>query len=226
MGRLNRSRWAVAIALGASVAGCLAMMVVRARLTNSLSYRFLVWNLFLACVPFPLAWAIDAWSRANRSLKVSAPLVVLWLLFFPNAPYLMTDLIHLGEEGGVPTLYDALLFAAFAATGAFLGFASLYLVQASVARRFGPAAGWVFSVFAMGLGSYGLYLGRIERWNSWDAFVHPRRLLRDLLAHAGDPFGDRWAALFIVLFAVFLLAGYAVLLAFSNLVASDRSNLK
>lgn len=226
MGRLNRSRWAVAVALGASVAGCLAMLVVRARLTDSLSYRFLVWNLFLACVPFPLAWAIDAWSRANRSLKVSAPLVVVWLLFFPNAPYLMTDLIHLGQASGVPALYDALLFAAFAATGAFLGFASLYLVQASVARRFGPFAGWVFSVLAMSLGSYGLYLGRIQRWNSWDAFVRPRRLLRDVLNHAGDPFRDRWATLFIVLFAVFLLAGYAVLLAFSSLVASDRSFLK
>ena len=227
-GRLNRSRWVVAIALAASVGGCLAMVVVRARLTDSFSYRFLVWNLFLACVPFPLAWAIDAWSRARRSLAVSAPLVVVWLLFFPNAPYLMTDLIHLGQTGvgGVPPLYDALLFAAFAATGALLGFSSLYLVHASVTRRFGPTAGWAFAVFAMGMGSYGLYLGRIQRWNSWDAFVHPRRLLHEVLAHARDPFRDRWAALFTVLFAVFLLAGYGVLLAFSALVASDRSDLK
>ncbi len=226
LSRLNRSRWVVAIALGASVAGCLAMVLVRARLTDSFSYRFLVWNLFLACVPFPLAWAIDAWSRANRSLRVSAPLVVVWLLFFPNAPYLMTDLIHLGQNGGVPPLYDALLFAAFAATGALLGFASLYLVHASVTRRFGRPAGWVFAVFAMGMGSYGLYLGRIQRWNSWDAFVHPKRLLREVFVHARDPFRDRWAAMFTVLFAVFLLTGYGVLLAFSALVASDRSDLK
>ena len=97
---------AVAALVAASLL-CVALVEVRTRETGDAYYRFLVWNLILAWVP--LALAIAAYVRARRRVDVIVPvLLVLWLLFFPNAPYLLTDFIHLGE-GPAPLWYDALM---------------------------------------------------------------------------------------------------------------------
>jgi uncharacterized membrane protein len=217
----SRSRWAIAAALVCSVFGCVALVLIRMRITDSSQFGFLIFNLFLACIPFPLAWAIDSWARAKRPLRVMVPVLAVWLLFFPNAPYLMTDLIHLREARGKYPIYDAILFASFAAIGILLGYTSLYLVQSAVARRFSSRVGWIFAIFAMALGSYGLYLGRIERWNSWDVVAHPRRLFSQVASHLLDPLRDFYAAAFTTLFAVVLFSGYGVLRAFAHLVVAD-----
>ena len=98
----------------------------------------------------------------------------MWLAFFPNAPYILTDFLHLGSMGDiVPGWYDVLLLYWFAWTGLILGIVSLYLMQEIVTRGLGTAAGWVFVVVAAGLGSFGIYLGRFLRWNSWDLVRRP-----------------------------------------------------
>src|SRR5262245_35577229 len=124
-----RGRGALTIlALGAASALCVATVAYRRHHTGDPFYGFLVWNLVLAWVPFALALAAYAAARAGARI-VTTVLGVLWLLFFPNAPYLLTDFIHLHESAATPLWYDALMLASFAWTGLLLGFGSLYLMQ-------------------------------------------------------------------------------------------------
>ena len=114
------------------------------------------------------------------------PLAALWLLFLPNAPYIITDFKHLVPSPVVPLWVDIVVIAAPAWTGMLLGFLSLYLVQSVVRSLAGPRVAWVTAVAVLGLASFGVYLGRVLRWNSWDVLTHPR-LLSDLDVIFVDP---------------------------------------
>lgn len=116
---------------------CGALLLARTVETGSSSYRFLVWNLILAWVPFVLALALYDTNRRGAARPWHLLLAAGWLLFLPNAPYIVTDFLHVGVIGGAPIWFDASLVAAFAATGVMLGLASLLLVQAVVARSWG-----------------------------------------------------------------------------------------
>src|SRR5687768_6964287 len=163
---LGRSTLALGALASASVL-CIAMLVIRTIETGSSYYDFLAWNLLLAWIPLLLA--VAAYVRARRRLDlVVAVLLVPWLLFFPNAPYLLTDFVHL-DEGPAPLWYDGLMLSAFAWTALLLGFGSLYLVQMVLRRAAGTVVAWLGVVVALSLGSIGVYVGRFIRFNSWDA---------------------------------------------------------
>jgi len=202
------------LALAAASALCVAILEVRIRRTGDSYYRFLVWNLILAWVPFALA--LLAYERARRGVDVVvAAFVVLWLLFFPNAPYILTDFIHLNENAVAPVWYDALMLSAFAWTALLLGFASLFLIQVVIRRALGPLWGWLGVVGALGLASLGVYIGRFIRFNSWDALLHPRLVARVVRAQleAESP----KMAVALVALTGFLLVGYSVVYAFAGL---------
>jgi uncharacterized membrane protein len=204
------------IALGTLVAAsvlCVAMLEIRTRETGDPYYDFLVWNLTLAWVPLVLA--IAAYARARRRLDVLvAALLVPWLLFFPNAPYLLTDFIHL-DEGPAPLWYDALMLSAFAWTALLLGFASLYLVQMILRRAFGARVAWAAVVVAIGLASVGVYVGRFIRLNSWDALLHPVRVA-DVIQEQLSTVPLRMAEALVALSA-FLLVGYVAVYSVTGL---------
>jgi uncharacterized membrane protein len=201
------------VALVAASALCCAMVELRTHETGDAYYRFLVWNLILAWLP--LVFAIGAWARARRRVDlVVAALLVLWLLFFPNAPYLLTDFIHLGE-GPAPLWYDALMLSAFAWTSLLLGFGSLYLVQTILRRSFGSKVAWLGVVAALSLGSIGVYVGRFIRFNSWDALLHPIRVA-EVVHEQLSTVPARAAAALLALVA-FLLVGYLVIYSFAVL---------
>jgi uncharacterized membrane protein len=155
-----------------------AMVIARMLYSGASSYRFLIWNLFLAWLPLIFA-SIGVRVAAKRASLLA--FTALWLLFFPNALYLVTDLIHLRDTPQVPLWYDAIMIFSFALTGLLLGLLSLYLMQSMVTRRFGQVAGWLFAVTMLGISSYGVYVGRFLRWNSWDIIAHPTTLLNDIL---------------------------------------------
>lgn len=157
-----------------------AIWFVRFVYTGSITFIFLLWNLFLAWLPvlFALLARRRSASKLGRWLWGG-----LWLLFFPNAPYLLTDLLHLGQMGHVPLWYDLIMLLTFALAGLFVGFASLFWLQDLVAKSWNGLTGWLFVVVVLGLSSFGVYIGRFLRWNSWDVFLNPTILLRDLATH-------------------------------------------
>ena len=157
-----------------------AIWFVRFVYTGSYTFIFLLWNLFLAWLPVLFAQL----ARRQRASRLGRWLWGgLWLLFFPNAPYLLTDLLHLGQMGRVPIWYDLIMLLTFALAGLFLGFASLFWLHDLVSKKWNQVTGWLFVLVVLGLSSFGVYIGRFLRWNSWDLLLNPTVLLRDLADH-------------------------------------------
>ncbi|MCB9639104.1 MAG: DUF1361 domain-containing protein [Myxococcales bacterium] len=160
----------------------LMMWLIRSALTGYQSLRFMLWNLFLAWVPYLCSQLLARLSTpsASPSRLALGGLALLWLLFFPNAPYLVTDLLHLRPRN-FPLWFDTLLLFAFALAGLLLGMSSLARIHSLLHRRLTRRAAW-FSVLALlFLASFGIYLGRIERWNSWNLFDRPFSALSAIL---------------------------------------------
>jgi uncharacterized membrane protein len=197
---------------------CGALLLVRIVESDSSGYRFLVWNLVLAWIPFLLALALYDADRRGAPRPWQLLIAAGWLLFLPNAPYIVTDFLHVGVIWGAPVWFDASLVAAFAATGVMLGLASLLLVQSVVSRAWGDVWSWLVLVPVLGLCSLGIALGRIARFNSWDAVSRPDAVLRVL----GDKLLDPAAALrgiaLVGALTVSLAVGYLVLYAVAGLV--------
>ena len=207
----SRRRFAALTVLAVGSLFCVALVLVRNVHTGNVNFRYLIWNLFLAWIPFALAvFVYDRWRRRGAGVTLFV-LGALWLLFFPNAPYIATDFVHLHRDPLAPFWYDAVTIASFAWMGLLLGFASLYLMQTVVRQWRGPAAGWAFAVVAIGLGSLGIYLGRFLRLNSWDALEHPSVLPRIAHAVARDPFAYQEAIMVTALFTLALTFAYFLL---------------
>ena len=210
-------RIAVIASLGLLTLFTLAMLGARMAYTGTGGHGWLAWNLFLAWIPFAVSLVLYARARAGASLRVLAPLALLWLVFFPNAPYLVTDLKHVGSGGRVPLLYDVLLLSAGAWTGLLLGLTSLFLVHAVARRLVGAPSAWALVVGALALSSFGIYLGRVQRWNSWDVVVHPAALASQLGGGLLHPVDYPRPLALTVLLTAFLLVSYLVLYSFARL---------
>lgn len=207
--RFNR-RIRTLLALTLASLFCVALVVARAVATETAVFAWLVWNLFLAWVPFVLALVVYDGRRRGTSAKVLVPLSLLWLVFFPNAPYILTDFVHLEQDLVAPVWFDALMFASFAFTGLLLGYASLYLMQAVVRARYGVLAGWAAAIGALAVSSVGIYLGRFVRVNSWDVVANPDFLLGIARLRLEDPLGNPKLIAVALLFSAFLTVTYIV----------------
>lgn len=194
-----RGRTAAVVAASALALG---MWVYRWTLAGP-ELGYLVWNVFLAWVPWVAARAV---ARARSRLACTAT-GAIWLLFLPNAPYLVTDLVHLRPDPPVPVSFDVLLFASFALAGCALAWGSLETVHARLVRAIGRARAALAVAAVLLLTGFGVYLGRFERWNSWDVVARPRGVLADAAGALADP----RALAFSALFAAFLGAGYLLL---------------
>jgi uncharacterized membrane protein len=213
--RFSRRRLATVLGLLLASLFCVALVLVRNAHAGNGDFRYLVWNLFLAWIPLALAIFVNDRWRRRRGGMLLLILGALWLLFFPNAPYIATDVVHLQQDPLSPYWYDAVTIGAFAWMGVLLGFASLYLMQTVVRQWRGAIAGWIFALIAIALGSLGIYLGRFLRLNSWDAVEHPSVLPRILHTVARDPFAYQEAIAVTVLFTVALSFAYFLLYNFA-----------
>lgn len=208
----ERRQAAVVASLAFATALCTLMLVVRAAYAGQLTHFGLQWNLFLAWLP--MLGALISYNLGKRYGRRAWPLILpflgLWLLFFPNAPYILTDFIHLQPVGGVPLWYDLILVITFALTGVFLGLVSLYLMQSLVRRAFGAVTSWVFTLGVLAVTGFGVYLGRFPRWNSWDLLTDPSALLADIWSRLSDPLAHSRTFVFSLLFSLCLTAMYFV----------------
>lgn len=218
-----------------SAAG-LSMLAFRLYYGGTWGYRSLPWDLFLAWLPAPLALAMArCHARERRPWPRTLLLAGAWLLFFPNAPYLVTQFMHLhpsygvfdgplpdallrlSPRGRIPLWFDVLMLATFAWAGLLLGFLSLHLVHRAAARSGGRAAGWAVTVIGLTLCAFGISLGRFERWNSWDVIVQPAPLFADIAARVFQPWSHPRTSAVTFGFAAFLLLAYLSLIALIRL---------
>ncbi len=183
-------------------------------------YSNLFANLFLAWLPYIFSvLAVSAYrSHPERWWNISF-WGVLWLLFFPNAPYMVTDFYHLDPRPPIPLWFDISLIAIFAFTGCFLAIASLRSLHLIVERFAGRVVGWLFALFTLGLGSLGVYLGRFNRFNSWDVLLHPRIVLKDVVFNILNPMDNLGFIGFTAMFASILLVFYLMFVTSSNPIA-------
>jgi uncharacterized membrane protein len=176
--------------------------------TRSTTFLYLCWNLFLAWIPYLIAINLERLPVK----KWLAPLALFaWLVFFPNAPYIVTDLLHVHYRAPVPIWYDVMLIFSFAWTGLMLGFLSLLEVQHFLEKRL--PKGWVIALVgaAIGLCAFGVYIGRYQRWNSWDLLLNPYQLFWDVAAVLLHPLAYLGTLGLAVVMAGVLGVGYLTL---------------
>lgn len=202
-----------------SFAGCV-MVVFRAVYVKDIKYIFLIWNLFLAWIPLCLSlimtYIYSFYGRGTWRSIVMFTIGIIWIIFYPNAPYIITDFIHLsgtkyytatvGYNVSFIVWYDFIMFSLFILTGFLLGFVSLYIMQRLIQDRYSRWLGWLFSSGTLFLSSFGIYLGRFIRWNSWDVLLNPFSLIDSIL----ESF-HMHAFAFTVTFGLFLLLIYIAL---------------
>ncbi len=195
-----------------------ALVVGRVYWTGNISYGFLGWNLFLAWLPLVFALlACDEHRNGTGQNWRFYGFSGAWLLFFPNSPYILTDMIHLPARFYGHFWVDLILILLCALTGLVLGFVSLFLMQGVVRRMAGRAASWVFIAGVTGLSGFGMYLGRFLRFNSWDIVLKPFELYQTITTVAANPMSHLHSLAFSSLFAMFLFIAYLMLYGLTHL---------
>ena len=155
------------------------LIAIRVIATESLFYGFLVWNLILAGVPLIIStWLLEN-PKACKS-KILFLLSAIWLLFLPNAPYIITDFLHFKTSRGMPEWFDLLLLMSFSWSGIAFGFLSMADMHKIWETRFNAKTGWMFIAACCLLSGFGIYLGRFLRYNSWDIISNPLELITDI----------------------------------------------
>ena len=214
----NRYGIAVFVLLNVACAICIGLVLARVAYSDSGRHLDLIWNLFLAWIPFILAYFAHAVSWRRASLYLVIPLIAfLWLIFFPNAPYMLTDLQHLARRAtDAPLWYDVIIVVWCSWTGMLLGVISVYLMQDIIVRSFGRTAGWAFVFVISGLSSFGVYIGRFLRLNSWDILQNPAETAQEIFGIVIDP--SRRLAAFWLLYTMFFLFIFLLLYSFSHML--------
>ncbi len=196
------------LVFGALLAWCAILVVLRMHQAASFAFAFLDWNLFLAAIPAVAGWQFAKTAAMRSAAPIQAFWFAVWLVFLPNAPYVITDLVHLNPSAAVPLWYDLALLLSCAGTGLLLGYTSLADVQAAISRKLSPRWGWAVSSGALLLSGLAIYLGRVLRLNSWDAFTRPLQLARDIARELTDPASSGDVIGVTLIYGTGLLLGY------------------
>lgn len=214
----NKYRLTMFLLLGGATVFSVLIWRIRVEYSGSGRYGFLIWNLFLAWIPFIIAYFAHTITLQRKLLYIVIPIAAFfWLIFFPNAPYILTDFQHLAKPSPeLPVWYDVIMLIWFAFTGLLLGVVSLFLMQEIIRREFGRWLGWGLVAAVTALSSAGIYVGRFLRWNSWDIFSNPVHLARYTLQSVQDP--SLQSIGFIGLFGAFFLFLYITLYTFGHLL--------
>lgn len=185
----------------------IALNLASLDLWGTASLLYLIWNIFLAWIPYVISFYF---IRKDLPVKRFIPFFILWLLFFPNAPYLVTDVFHLSGRISPALWYDGILFFFFGWIGLLLGTLSLFQIHQYIKAHLSHKLTEIIIFLICLISSFGIYLGRFERWNSWDIFTSPLELAKHSFylsanfMHTGAPF------LFVTVFTIFMYTVYKV----------------
>lgn len=146
------------------------------------------WNLFLAFIPWGLTSLMIVKPKLQSNKLVLWFLLLAWFLFFPNAPYIFTDLVHITQKTSMPLWFDLMLILTFAWVGLLFGLLSLWDLERILRKSLSQTWISVISVCLLFLGSLGIYIGRDLRWNSWDVIREPFGLIYDIGGILVHPF--------------------------------------
>lgn len=184
------------------------LLYFRVQWSGNLMFVFLTWNLFLAWVPFLLAFALSEMNKADASRIKKVGVFAAWLVFFPNSPYILTDLFHLRLRSEIPLWFDLVLILSFAWNGLLLGYSSLMEIQKVLRTRLSAGIVNFFIAGLLVLCSFGIYLGRYPRYNSWDILTNPITLFSDIFNMVMDPMNNTRMVGVTFFFSVFLMVSY------------------
>lgn len=205
----------------------ISMLVYRNATMDSREYRFLVFNLHLAWMPFILSTITYASQSLPKPLNLLIALggALLWLFFLPNAPYMLTDFENLLKNNDAPIWYDVLMIAWFAWTALLVGIYSIYQMQELVTTYFGTVTGWLFTSSIIILSSLGVYLGRFLRWYSWDILRRPQEIVTNIFEHLASPQNQQNFFLYIGLLSLLSLTVYVTFFLFGQLVNARKKDI-
>lgn len=166
---------------------CGLLLSIRIIKTQSSTGFFLAWNLFLAWMPLFIILITRRLFIKTKNTFVAFFGIILWLLFFPNSPYIITDLKHIGHLQNSLVWFDSLGIFSCAITGFLVGLYSLRIAHQLVNQYFNVFFSWLIIGFFSLISGFGVYLGRYLRFNSWDLFTHPFRLFKVSLLELKKP---------------------------------------
>ncbi len=153
------------------------IIIFRQLLPTDKRFMFLLWNLFLALVPLVISSVLVHVQRQKDSKLVLLIIGAAWLVFFPNAPYIMTDYIHVFDGDRTYIILDLLTWAYFAIIAFVAALISLNDISHVLNRYFDIRMVTILILLVCLLTSFGIYLGRDLRFNSWDVITKPHQLL-------------------------------------------------
>jgi uncharacterized membrane protein len=143
---------------------------------------WIVWNLFLAFIPLVLSFWLYRRKTLSRSWVWWLAFIV-FMAFLPNAPYLLTDIIHLlrATRAGYSVWLIAVVFIPLhvvAILGGIEAYVMAVINQSYYLRRLGQKRWVLFSeLITHWLCAIGVYLGRFLRFNSWDLVTQPDEVI-------------------------------------------------
>lgn len=192
------------------------LLGVRIYMAQKPIFLFLIWNLFLAFIPLGIGLFLRYGTSGGKNRFLHILLFMGWLLFLPNAFYLMTDLFHLKPRTGIPLWYDLLLIFSFAWNGLIVGYLSIIDIHEFLERTWNASIAWGSSICILILCAFGIYLGRYLRWNSWDILTDPISLISDIGHRVVFPAEhlDAWGV--TICYSLFFIIGFITLRIFSK----------
>lgn len=172
---------------------------------------FLVWNLILAWIPYIASLTLQPVYERSKSKAIVFLILMIWLFFFPNAPYIITDFVHLKRRIDLPIWYDITLLYSFAGIGLMLGLLSLLKVEKFLIGHLGTWKARLISLSTIPLCGLGIWIGRYQRWNSWDVITRPDMLLMDIYLQMKDPIANMDTLGLSIVITIMLLFAYIFL---------------
>jgi uncharacterized membrane protein len=180
-----------------------ALMLLRVKLTHEIYLLFLIWNLFLAFLPYYFS------SKLKETIPGSIRFYIIsfvWLLFLPNSFYLITDFVHLHYNSMAQFVYDAILLSFFTIAGFYAGYISMTHILFILNLKYSSKKSWLIIIFISYLSAFGVYLGRILRFNSWDIITKPFHLTTTIF----DTFFEVESLFFTASLGSFIIILYSI----------------